>query len=214
MHPTGLITSRQAYLAMFEFLRRYQERGPTDELGAMLGSLSLLADGNSADPAMISDWNDSVVAVLMAEESNGYHEANFRLQLVKSASMRGGRMDGESNASEAKRDQPADSLADLPQWQPRPEPVVAYKCQRCHEPHRYTRRYWLPTLIFFLFVFVWRWENYAYCPRCMRLHLVLYLVPNMLVATLAAPVVLIAWAWVFFKTFSRSPYAMDSEYEE
>lgn len=39
------LSSRQAYLAMFEFLRRHYERGPTDEIGGLLGGLSLLADG-------------------------------------------------------------------------------------------------------------------------------------------------------------------------
>ena len=44
------LSSRQAYLAMFEFLRRHYERGPTDEIGGLLGGLSLLADGGTAIP--------------------------------------------------------------------------------------------------------------------------------------------------------------------
>lgn len=31
---------------MFEFLRRHSERGPTDEVGGLLGNLSLLLDGS------------------------------------------------------------------------------------------------------------------------------------------------------------------------
>ena len=45
------LTQRQAYLCMFEFLRRHYERGPTDEVGGLLGNLSLLPDGQPADPA-------------------------------------------------------------------------------------------------------------------------------------------------------------------
>ena len=80
MQTTKSLSSRQAYCAMFEFLRRYYERGPSDEIGGLLGSLSLLADGHSVDPAMISDWTDAVAAVLTAEESGGYKEASLRLQ--------------------------------------------------------------------------------------------------------------------------------------
>lgn len=45
------LTSHQAYLVMFEFLRRYYERGQSDEIGGLLGGLQLLPDGQSADPA-------------------------------------------------------------------------------------------------------------------------------------------------------------------
>ena len=73
------LTSRQAYLAMFEFLRRHYERGPTDEVGGLLGSLALLPDGQPADPASASDWSEAVAAVLAAEASGGYTPAAFRL---------------------------------------------------------------------------------------------------------------------------------------
>lgn len=48
-----LLTVRQAYLALFEFLRQYHERGlrASDEIGNMLSGLALLSDGGSADPA-------------------------------------------------------------------------------------------------------------------------------------------------------------------
>jgi hypothetical protein len=65
---------------MFEFLRSYYERGPSDEIGAILGSLSLLPDGQSADPAMISDWNNAVQAVLAAQASGGYNAGAFQLK--------------------------------------------------------------------------------------------------------------------------------------
>jgi hypothetical protein len=74
------LSSLQAYLAMFEFLRRHYERGPTDEIGGLLGGLSLLADGGTADPAVWPDWEEAVASVLAAEGSGqGYSEADLRL---------------------------------------------------------------------------------------------------------------------------------------
>jgi hypothetical protein len=74
------LTTRQAYLAMFEFLRRCYERGPSDEIGGLLGGLSLLPDGGPADLAVASDWDEAIMAILAAEEAQGgYREADFRL---------------------------------------------------------------------------------------------------------------------------------------
>lgn len=67
---------------MFEFLRQYYLRGlsESDEIGGMLGGLSVLADGHPADPAYAADGEAAVSAVLSAEASPaGYREADFRL---------------------------------------------------------------------------------------------------------------------------------------
>ena len=64
---------------MFEFLCRYYERGPTDEIGGLLGGLALLADGSPADDAVAGDWAETVAAVLAAEASGGDTGAAFRL---------------------------------------------------------------------------------------------------------------------------------------
>ncbi len=77
-----LMTPRQAYLAMFEFLRQYHHRGlrESDEIGGLLSGLSLLADGQPADAACASDWAQAVGAVLAAEASpTQYREAGFQL---------------------------------------------------------------------------------------------------------------------------------------
>ena len=66
-----LLTPRQAYLAMLEFLRRYYERGQSDEIGGLLGGLSLLGDGQPADPAQTADWEWAVRAVLARESQGG-----------------------------------------------------------------------------------------------------------------------------------------------
>ena len=77
-----LLTPRQAYLAMFEFLRQYYLRGlsESDEIGGLLGSMSLLANGQPADAAYKSDWAAAVLAVLAAEASPaGYLEVDLKL---------------------------------------------------------------------------------------------------------------------------------------
>lgn len=78
-----LLTPRQAYLAMFEFLRQYYCRGlrASDEIGGLLSGLSLLADGQPADPAYASDWAQAVGAVLAAEAPPArYREVDFQLR--------------------------------------------------------------------------------------------------------------------------------------
>ena len=75
-----LLAPRHAYLAMFEFLRQYYLRGKSDEIGGMLGGMSLLEDGKPADSAYEADWSRAVQVVLKAEASSiGYREADFRL---------------------------------------------------------------------------------------------------------------------------------------
>lgn len=111
----------------------------------------------------------------------------------------------------SKYEEKAPNFSGLPKWQPRPEPApppppdIRIECQSCHERHRYTRQYWLPIVIFAVFITVWRWESYVYCPKCMRWRVVLYLIPSMLIATVAFPFVLVTWLWVFFQTFSKRP---------
>lgn len=59
---------------MFAFLKAYYDRGQSDEIGGLLGSLSLLQDGSPADPAYLSDWNAAVEAAL-----SGRVDATLRL---------------------------------------------------------------------------------------------------------------------------------------
>lgn len=75
-----LLTSRQAYLVMFEFLRQYYQRGESDEIGNLLSNLSLLANGSSADPAQWGDWEIALSRVREAEATpQGYCQADFCL---------------------------------------------------------------------------------------------------------------------------------------
>jgi len=54
------LTERDAYAAMFAFLEELYRRTASDELGALLGGMSLLQDGGTADPAIWADWEDAV----------------------------------------------------------------------------------------------------------------------------------------------------------
>ncbi len=56
MRPSDRITVREGYAAMFCFLERVYELTHGDGLGALLGSMSMLPDGHTADPAAWSDW--------------------------------------------------------------------------------------------------------------------------------------------------------------
>ena len=80
------ITAKQAYKAMFVFVKKYYYRkGKPDEIGNLLSDLQLLSyhyddpqresNGdrlNTADPASWDDWIEAVGTVLKEEnESNG-----------------------------------------------------------------------------------------------------------------------------------------------
>ena len=55
------LSKREAYLAMFSFLEQRYDMTKSDELGALLGSMSLLRDGGTADPAIWEDWCQAVL---------------------------------------------------------------------------------------------------------------------------------------------------------
>lgn len=56
------LTASQAYLAMFAFLESQFRRNRSEELAALLGSLSLLPDGRPVDTAVSSEWRAAVEA--------------------------------------------------------------------------------------------------------------------------------------------------------
>lgn len=61
------MTIPEAYRAMFLFLEKEWElTGKPDELGSLLGSMSTLQDGSTADPAVWPQWLE---AVRIARES-------------------------------------------------------------------------------------------------------------------------------------------------
>lgn len=66
-----ILSEKQAYNAMFEFLSAYYERTHSDGVGALLGDLQLGSDQIPADPAAWEDWQQSVGKVL-AHDSSGH----------------------------------------------------------------------------------------------------------------------------------------------
>ena len=63
MTESDKITVREAYAAAYRYLQRYYELTGAGEVGALLGSMSLLPDGATADPAAWSDWVQAVEEV-------------------------------------------------------------------------------------------------------------------------------------------------------
>ena len=61
------LTSREAYEAMFTFLEDVYRRTESDDLGALLGSMSMLQDGGTADPALWQEWERAIQKVVNGE---------------------------------------------------------------------------------------------------------------------------------------------------
>lgn len=57
------MTELKAFKIMFRFLEDRYFRLPSDDLGALLGELTLLADGNPTDQAIVRDWEQAVASV-------------------------------------------------------------------------------------------------------------------------------------------------------
>ncbi|WP_143029321.1 hypothetical protein [Rhodoferax sp. OV413] len=55
------LSEEQAFLAMYKFLDAAYQRG-CEELGGILGDISLLPDGGTADPSAWQDWIAAVKA--------------------------------------------------------------------------------------------------------------------------------------------------------
>ncbi|XXF78628.1 hypothetical protein P2318_02405 [Myxococcaceae bacterium GXIMD 01537] len=54
------LTLKEAYAAMYEYLKVLYDQTGSDDLGGFLGSMSLLTDGQPADPAVWADWMRAV----------------------------------------------------------------------------------------------------------------------------------------------------------
>ena len=58
------LTKNQAFLAMYSFLDGYYQATKSDDVGGILGGISLLPDGSLADPATKEDWDAAVQSVM------------------------------------------------------------------------------------------------------------------------------------------------------
>jgi len=63
------LTIREAYTAMYKFLEHEYEMTGSNDIGGMLGSMSLLDDGGTADPAAWEDWIKSVEKVIGGDDN-------------------------------------------------------------------------------------------------------------------------------------------------
>lgn len=54
------LSVQEAYAAMFAFLENRYRLTKSDELGALLGRMSLLPNGSTADPAIWEDWLNTI----------------------------------------------------------------------------------------------------------------------------------------------------------
>jgi len=54
------LSKQEAYAAMYAFLEAIYDRTESDELGALLGGMSLLEDCETADPAAWHDWESAI----------------------------------------------------------------------------------------------------------------------------------------------------------
>jgi hypothetical protein len=59
----AMLTIKDAYLAMYRFMEIIADRDNLDEFNAMLGSMSFLQDGSTADSGMWWDWEQAVKRV-------------------------------------------------------------------------------------------------------------------------------------------------------
>lgn len=57
---TNSLNHHQAYAAMFKFLEKYYELTNAVDVGVLLGSMTLTADGKPLDPAMWEEWLEVV----------------------------------------------------------------------------------------------------------------------------------------------------------
>jgi hypothetical protein len=67
------LTLREAYAAMYAYLERLYEVTGSDELGGLLGGMSLLGDGTTADPAAWDDWMKAVRKARTGAVDMGLH---------------------------------------------------------------------------------------------------------------------------------------------
>ena len=54
------LTKKEAYLAIFSFLEEQYALTKSDDIGASLGGMSFLQDGDTADPAAWDDWESAI----------------------------------------------------------------------------------------------------------------------------------------------------------
>ena len=70
-----VLSEKEAFLAMYAFLDAHYRRSLSDKIGSLLGSLSLLEDGQPADVAFSEEWRKAV-----ENAKEGIVNASIRLE--------------------------------------------------------------------------------------------------------------------------------------
>ena len=70
---TKILTSKEAYRAMYFFLDNLYQNTKSDDLGGFLGSMSLVEDF-PADPALWEDW---LIAIKKAQDNSESIDLKF-----------------------------------------------------------------------------------------------------------------------------------------
>jgi len=58
-----ILNEKEAFDAMSAFLELMYEQTKSDDIGALLGDMTILQDGSTADPAIWSDWIESIAKI-------------------------------------------------------------------------------------------------------------------------------------------------------
>ena len=68
------VSPEQAFLAMFSFLEDYYNRTGSDDVGSLLGSMSLMDNGKPMDIAMWHEWLECI-----SKSQSGHIDANMQI---------------------------------------------------------------------------------------------------------------------------------------
>ncbi|MBO0930511.1 hypothetical protein [Fibrella aquatilis] len=63
------LTIKEGYMAMIAYLENLNSLVESDELPSFLGSMALMKDGSTMDPAAWEDWIDAVNQVIAARDT-------------------------------------------------------------------------------------------------------------------------------------------------
>ena len=61
------LSEKEAYAAMYIYLEKFYEITKSDDVGGLLGSMSILSDGSTADPAIWEEW---IECIILAKQGN------------------------------------------------------------------------------------------------------------------------------------------------
>jgi hypothetical protein len=70
MSKVKCLTAKQAYFAMYIYLEKLYRNTNSENLAGFLGSMSLLDDGTTADPAVWQDWMESISKAIQASDND------------------------------------------------------------------------------------------------------------------------------------------------